>query len=329
MNSRRTLIVALGAVALAAPSASFAQRQGKVWRVGFLTPRRRPDSIDADFLGAFPRGMRELGYVEGKNLVIEWRFDDKLERLPYLAEELVGLRVDVIVSGSSQAISALQKATTTIPIVMATSGDPIGSGFVKSLARPGANITGFSNLTSDIGAKQLELLVSMVPKLSRVAVLVNPANPSLATFLKNVQSAAQRVGVTVLSLEARTAQEIESAFPMMTQRKSAAVIVAIDALFVQQCRKIAELAAKNRLPSASSIPEYVEAGGLMSYGPNLADQLRRAATYVDKIFKGAKPGDLPVEQSATFELLVNGKTAKALGITIPHSLRISADKIIE
>ena len=161
MNNRRKLIVVLGAGALAAPLASFAQQQGKVWRVGFLTPRRRPDSIDADFLGAFPRGMRELGYVEGKNLLIEWRFDDKLERLPYLAEELVGLRVDVIVSGSSQAISALQKATTTIPIVMATSGDPIGSGFVKSLARPGANITGFSNLTSDIGAKQLELLVSM------------------------------------------------------------------------------------------------------------------------------------------------------------------------
>jgi putative ABC transport system substrate-binding protein len=328
MNRRDTVfaLIALGAAPLVS---SHAQQQGKIWRVGFLTPRRRPDSIDADFLGAFPRGMRELGYVEGKNLVIEWRFDDKFERLPYLAEELVGLKVDVIVSGSSQAISALQKATTTIPIVMATSGDPIGSGFVKSLARPGANITGFSNLTSDIGAKQLELLVSMVPKLSRVAVLVNPANPSLATFLKNVQSAAQRVGVTVLPLEARTAQEIENAFPMMTQGKSAAVIVATDALFVQQYRKIAELAAKNRLPSASSIREYVEAGGLMSYGPNLAEQLRRAATYVDKIFKGAKPGDLPVEQSATFELLVNGKAAKALGLTIPQSVLLRADRVIE
>ena len=163
-----------------------------MWRVGFLTQRRRPDSIDGDFIGAFPREMRELGYVEGKNLVIEWRFDDRSERLPELAAELVRLKLDVIVSGSSQAISALQKATTTIPIVMATSGDPIGSGFVKSLARPGGNITGFSNRTSDIGTKQLELLLGMVPKLSRVAVLVNPVNPALGTFLKNVQSQRKR-----------------------------------------------------------------------------------------------------------------------------------------
>jgi len=235
----------------------------------------------------------------------------------------------VIVSGSSQAISALQKATTTIPIVMATSGDPIGSGFVKSLARPGANITGFSNLTSDIGAKQLELLVSMVPKLSRVAVLVNPANPSLATFLKNVQSAAQRVGVTVLSLEARTAQEIENAFPMMTQGKSAAVIVAIDALFVQHCRKIAELAAKNRLPSASSIPEYVEAGGLMSYSGSRREFMRLIGDYAGRILKGAAPADLPVVQSSRFELVINLKTARDLGLTIPHSLLARADEVIE
>jgi putative tryptophan/tyrosine transport system substrate-binding protein len=327
MNRRDTVLalLALGA----APLVSHAQQQGKIWRVGFLTQRRRPDSIDSDFIGAFPRGMRELGYVEGKNLVIEWRFDDKFERLPDLAAELVGLKVDVIVSGSSQAISALQKATTTIPIVMATSGDPIGSGFVKSLARPGGNITGLSNLTSDIGAKQLELLLNMVPKLSHVAALVNPVNPSLVTFLTNIQSAAQRGSVKVLPVEARTAQEIENAFPMMIQGKADAVIVATDALLIQHYRKIAELAAKNRLPSVSQLREYVEAGGLMSYGPNLAEQFRRAATYVDKIFKGAKPGDLPVEQSTKFELLINGKTAKALGLTIPQSVLLRADRVIE
>ena len=327
MNRRDTVftLLALGA----APLVSHAQQQVKVWRVGFLTQRRRPDSIDSDFIGAFPRGMRELGYVEGKNLMIEWRFDDRSERLPDLAAELVGLKLDVIVSGSSQAISALQKATTTIPIVMATSGDPIGSGFVKSLARPGANITGFSNLSSDIGTKQLELLLGMVPKLSRVAVLVNPVNPSLGTFLKNIQSAAQGGSVKVLPVEARTAQEIENAFPVMAQAKAEAVIVATDALLIQHYRKIAELAAKNRLPSSSTILEYAEAGGLMSYGPNLAEQFRRAATYVDKIFKGAKPGDLPVEQITTFELVINGRTAKTLGLTIPQSLRLRADRIIE
>jgi putative ABC transport system substrate-binding protein len=328
MNRRHTVLALLAVIA--APLASHAQQQGKIWRVGFLVPRRRPDSIDSDFLGAFPRGMHELGYVEGKNLVIEWRFaDGKSERLSDLAAELVRLKVDVIVSASSQAIRALQKATTAIPIIMATSGDPIGSGFVKSLARPGGNITGLSNLTSEIGSKQLELLLRMVPELSRVAVLVNPVNPSLATFLNYVQAAARTVSVTVLPVEARTAQEIENAFPMMTQGNARAVIVATDGLFIQQYRKIAELAAKNRLPSVSQIREYVEAGGLMSYGPNLAEQIRRAATYVDKIFKGAKPGDLPVEQSTKFELLINGTTARALGLTISSELRLRADQVIE
>jgi putative ABC transport system substrate-binding protein len=235
----------------------------------------------------------------------------------------------VIVSGSSQAIRALQKATTTIPIVMATSGDPIGSGFVKSLARPEGNITGLSNLTSDIGTKQLELLQSMVPKLSRVAILVNPGNPSLATFVKNVQSTAERGNLKVLPMDVRTTQEIEAAFPAMAQGNAGALIVGTDALLIQHYPKIAELAAKNRLPSVSQIREFVEAGGLISYGPNLAEQFRRAATYVDKIFKGAKPGDLPVEQSTNFELLINGRTAKALGLTIPQSLLLRADRVIE
>jgi len=326
--NRRDAVFTLLALCTA-PPVSHAQQEGKIWRVGYLTLRRRPDSIDADFTGAFPRGMRELGYIEGKNLVIEWRFaDGEAERLPDLAADLVRLKVDVIVSGSSAAIGALQKATTTIPIVMAASADPIGSGFVKSLARPGGNITGFSN-NSDIGTKQLDLLLGMAPKLSRVAVLVNPTNPFLDTFLKNIQSAALGSSVKVLPVEARTAQEIENAFPAMTQAKAEAVIVASDPLFVQHYRKIAELAAKNQFPSASFIREYVEAGGLMSYGPSLSEQFRRTATYVDKIFKGAKPSDLPVEQSSKFELLINSRTAKMLGPPIPQPLLLRADEVIQ
>jgi putative ABC transport system substrate-binding protein len=329
MNNRRKLVIALGASALAGPFGSFAQQQGKVWHVGFLSLRRLA-SLDSDYVGAFPLGMRELGYVEGKNLVIEWRSaDGKYERLPGLAAELVQLKVDAIVVGSTPATSAAQQATMSIPIIMGNSGDPVGSGFVKSLAHPGGNITGLSNIAADISPKLLEMLHIMVPKLSRVAVLMNPNNSVHTTALKNVQAAAQRTGVTVLFLNARTPQEIENAFSVMAQKKAGAVIVVRDPIFNQEVRRIAELAAKNRLPTISMIREYVEAGGLMSYGTNLGDYYRRAAIYVDKIFKGAKPGDLPVEQPTTFELFINRKTAKALGITIPQSLLISADKVIE
>jgi putative ABC transport system substrate-binding protein len=328
MNRRDAgfVLLALAAMLLTAR----AHGHGKIWRVGVLIPRRRPDSIDSDFIGAFPQGMRELGYVEGKNLKIEWRFaDGRFERLPDLATELVRLKMDALVSGSSQAIRALQSATTTIPIVMASSGDPVGAGFVASLARPGGNITGLSNLTSDIATKQVELLLGMVPKLTRLAVLVNPLNPSLPTWVRNIRSAAQGSTVTVLPVEAKSAQDIERAFPTMIQGGARAVIVATDTLFVEQYRKIAELAATNHLPSVAQLREYVEAGGLASYGPDLAEQYRRAATYVDRIFKGAKPGELPVEQSSKFELLINRKTANALGLTIPPGLRLQADRVIE
>ena len=330
MNTRRKLLVALGAGVLAAPLGSFAQQQGKVWRVGFLTARRRPVSLDTDVYGAFPQGMRELGYVEGKNLVIEWRFaDGQYERLPGLAAELVRLKVDVIVAGGPPVISAAQKATTTIPIVIVTSIDPVDAGFVKSLAHPGGNITGISNLSGEVSPKHLEMLLRMVPKLSRVAVLVNPANSAHATMLKNVQAAAQKANVKVLPVEARTPQEIETAFSVMTKENAGAIIVGLDPFFNQQRRQIAELAAKNRLPSIATIREYVEDGGLMSYGDNLADQFRHAAVLVDKILKGAKPGDLPVEQPTKFDLVINRKTAKALGIKIPNSILLRADKVIE
>jgi putative ABC transport system substrate-binding protein len=330
MNNRRKLLVALGASVIAAPLLSFGQQHGKIWRVGVLSLRRRPDSLDSYTYRAFSDGMRELGYVVGKNLVIEWRFaDDNYERLPDLAAELVRLKVDVIVTAGPAATGAAQKATTTTPIVFGGTNDPVGSGFVKSLARPGGNITGLSNVSVEMSPKLLEMLLTMVPKLSRVAVLTNPSNSGHATMLKNVQAAAQKANVKVLPVEARNPQEIETAFSVMTKENAGAIIVARDALLNQQARQIVQLATKHRLPLVTSIREYVDAGGLMSYGPSITDSYRRAATYVDKIFKGAKPGDLPVEQPTKFELFINGKTAKALGLTIPQSLLISADKVIE
>ena len=330
MNTRRKLLIALGVGALAAPFTSFAQQQGKVWRVGFLVPERRPGSLDSHVYGGFPLGMRELGYVEGKDLAIEWRFaDNDIARLSDLAAELVRLKVGVIVTAGSAATGAAQKATATIPIVMGSSGDPVGSGFVKSLARPGGNITGITNLITELAPKYLEMLRSMVSRLSRVAVLVNPANSAHAAILKSVQAAAQRAGITILPEEAGTQQEIESAFSNMTRQNAGAVYVVQDPLFRQQRRQIVELEAKHRLPSITAPREHPEAGGLMSYGPNYTDNYRRAATYVDKIFKGAKPADLPVEQPTKFELVINRKTAKSLGLTIPQSLLISADKVIE
>ena len=318
MNNRRKLLVTLGAGALAfaAPPGSFGQQQGKVWRVGILSPTSA--SLSSPNTGAFLKGMRELGYVEGKNLVIEWRFaDGKLERLPDLAAELVQLKVDIIVTAGATAISAAQKATTTIPIVMASTGDPVGSGFVKSLARPGGNITGLSNMAGDIAAKFIDLLRSVVPKLSRVAMLT--PSTTYGELSKSVQAAAQKAGVKTLVAEASTPQEIENAFSMMVREKADAVFVGSPIVFAQQHRQIAELALKYRMPSLFQDRVTVEAGGLMSYGQKLTDSYQRSATYVDKILKGAKPGDLPVEQPVSFELVVNLKTAKALGLTIPQT----------
>jgi putative tryptophan/tyrosine transport system substrate-binding protein len=328
MNNRRKLIVALGASALAAPFRIYAQPVKKSVVVGILGVQDQPSAERV--LSAFKQGLQELGYVEGKNVALQLRFaDGKLERVPGLATELVNLKVDIIVSFGTVTTSALQKVTSTIPIVMANTLDPVGNGFVKTLARPGGNITGLSSLGGDIGGKLLEMLLSVAPKLPRVAVLLNPGNPSSLLALKSIQSAAPKTSAMILPVEARTAPEIENAFSAMTQGKAGAVIVARDGFFIRQARQITELALKNRLPSISEWAEFAEAGGLMSYGVNLGEQFRRAATYVDKIFKGAKPADLPVEQPAKFELVINRKTAKALGLTIPQPLLISADKVIE
>src|SRR5271170_1998289 len=326
---RRKFIGSVAGGLIAVPLGAFAQQQGKVWRVGFLLARRRALG-ETDYYRAFPRGMRELGYVEGQNLVIEWRSaEGKFERLPDLAAELVQLKLDVIVTGGTAATSAAQKATTTVPIVMVSSNDPLVSGFVKSLARPGGNITGISDLAVDLTAKDLEILHSVVHELSRLAVLVNPGNSSHATIVKNVQKAALKTDMKILPLEARTPQEIENAFSTMTQQNAGAVFVANDALLNQQGEQIADLATKYRLPSVFGIRESVDVGGLMSYGPSLSDCYRRAATYVDKILKGAKPADLPVEQPTKLELVINMKTAKALGLTIPQSVLLRADEMIQ
>ena len=274
--------------------------------------------------------MHELGYVDGKNLVIEWRSaDGKVERLPGLAAELVKMKVDVIVTAGGQAAGAAQKATAIIPIVIVNVGDPVATGLVKSYARPGGNITGVGNFNTDLGPKRLEMLLTMVPKLSRVAVLVNPSNPSSIKSLDGTLVEAKKRGVTILRAEARTTQEIETAFALMVTENAGAVIVTPDALFGQYVQQIGDLLAKHRLPAISAYLQYAEAGFLMAYGTNSGELSRRAATYVDKIFKGANPAALPVELPTKFEFIINRKTAKALGLTIPQSLLISADKVIE
>ena len=329
MNTRRKLVIALGANALA-PRALFAQAPGKVWRVGFLS-QRHVDYVDSDYYyGPFTQGMRELGYVVGKNLVIEWRSaEGDASRLPELAAELARLKVNVLAAAGTTASLAAQKATATLPIVMINAGDPVGSGLVKSLARPGGNSTGFSLMTAELGPKVLQMLHSMVPKATRVAVLTNPSNTANTLLLTNVEAAAQKLGVKVQAVKASTPQEIANWFAAVTRQTAEALFVQSDALFQQQKKQIVELAAKQRLPSIGTYSEYVEAGGLMSYGPNIGENFRRAAAYIDKIFKGANPGDLPVEQPTRFELAINLKTAKALGLKVPQSLLIQAAKVIE
>ena len=331
MNHRRKLLTVLGVGALATPFAARAQQPGKpagrIWRVGFLAPRPI-GPLDTDFFGAFPRTMRELGYVEGKNLIIEWRSaEGNPDRLPGLAAELVQLKVDAIVAAAPQSVRAAQQATTTIPIVMGTPGDPVTNGFVKSLARPGGNITGGSTMPGDTVTKLLEMLLGIQPGLKHVAVLRNPSGNALV--LDILKTAAQGVGVKILPVEIREAGEIAAAFVRMKREAADGLLLLQDQIFTPHLRTIADLALKNKLPSVASIRQYTEAGGLMNFGPSFVDSYRLAAVYVDKILKGAKPADLPVEQPVKFEMFINGKTAKTLGLKIPQSLLISADKVIE
>jgi len=328
--NRRKLLFVLGAGIVLPPSTSFAQQQGKVWRVGFLAGRQL-EFVDSDnYYGPFRQGMRELGYVEGKNLSIEWRSaagnDD---RLAFLASELVTLKVDVIVVAGSPATSAAQKATHTIPIVMGNIADPVESGFVKTLARPGTNVTGVSSMSADVSIKQLEMLINMVPQVSRVAVLMNPSNIGNLRTVERVNAAAYKRDVHILRAEAKTAADIGDAFSFIRQQRAGALIVALDSVFTQEKSQIAALIAKYQLPSIAPDGMYPEAGVLMSYGPSIGEQYRHAATYVHKILKGANPANLPVEQPTKFELVINRRTAHALGLKVPQALLTSADKVIE
>ncbi len=329
-SRRRDLLFAAGALFIA-PSAARTQPATKIYRIGFLAPRSRSTPSHPEvFYDAFVQGMRELGYVEGKNLTIEWRFaDGNYERLPALAADLVNTNVEVIVAPATPPNLALQRATSTIPIVFISVGDPIKMGLVASLARPGSNITGLSNTTTDLGAKEIELLKILIPALSHAAVLTNPGNPALPPLLKNVQIAAQQLGVAILPVQARNPEDVERGFVTMRREHAQAVIVLADPFLIGQRSQTAQLAVKNRLPSMFQTREEVLAGGLMSYGANLSDIFRRGAVYVDKILKGAKPSELPVEQPTELELVVNLKTATALGLAIPKSILFRANKVIQ
>ncbi len=327
--TRRNVVLALGAGALG-PLASFAQQQGKIWRIGYLS-QRHVDFVDSDLVyAAFMQGLRELGYIEGKNLLVEWRSaEGNSARLPELAVELVRLQFDVLVTSSTPGAFALQKATSSIPIVMITVADPVGTGLVKSLARPGGNSTALSVMTAELNPKRLELLRGMVPKVTRVAVLVNPSNVGNMAGLKTIQDAAPKVGVTIHAVEARTPGDIANAFAIMTRQNIEALVVTLESLFQQQRGQIVELAMKQRLPTIGAYAGFAESGGLMSYGQSLWESHRRAANYIDKIFKGANPGDLPVEQPTKFELFINMKTASTLGIRVPQTILVQATKVIE
>ncbi len=322
-----TITLLLGG--LFSPLAVAAQQAAKVPRIGFLAQNLAPSGPQEAFL----QGLRDVGYVEGRNIVIEYRdAEGKFERLPALAAEVVALKVDVIVAPSTVAALAAKHATRTLPIVFAGANDPVTDGLVTSLARPGGNVTGLSSLGPELAGKRLELLKQADPGVSRVAVLWQPGGSGERTekdILKETDVAARALGVRLQVVEARGPADLDRAFSDMTKARAGALTVVGSPLFVNERRRLADLAAKNRLPAVYPGRLYVDAGGLMSYGPNLADLLRRAATYVDKILKAAKPADLPIEQPTKFELVINLKAAKALGITIPRSVLGRADQVIQ
>jgi ABC-type uncharacterized transport system substrate-binding protein len=324
--------ISLGAVAafiLAISHFSHAQQPAKVPRIGYLIGQSR--SVASVRIDPFRQGLRELGYVEGKNIVIEWRSsEEKLDPLPALAAELVRLKVDIIVTAGPIPTRAAKEATSTIPIVMTQDSDPVGSGFVASLARPGGNITGLSTLRPELSGKQLELLKEVIPKLSRVAVFGTSTHPGNAQILREVEFAAGGFGVKLQYLDVLSPKDIETAFRAAGKGRAEAVLMMVaGGVSLPHRTEIAGLAVKNRLPAIHQNRSYVEAGGLMSYGVNFADLDRRAATYVDKILKGAKPADLPVEQPTKFEFIINLKAAKQISLTIPPNVLARADKVIK
>ena len=313
-----------------APLAAEAQQAGQAARIGYLAANL---TVSLHMTEAFRQGLRDLGYVDGRSVVIEYRdAEGKYDRLPARAAELVALKVDVIVAADTPAALAAKQATRTLPIVFIGAGDPVTIGLVTSLARPGGNVTGLSLLAPELVGKRLELLKQAVPGVGRVAALWQPGFVGERTekdMLKEVEVTARALGVRLQFVEARGPADFDRAFADMTRARADALTVLGSAMFANERRRVVDLAAKNRLPGVYGFREYVDAGGLMAYGPNVADLFQRAATYADKILKGAKPGDLPVEQPTKFELVLNLKTAKALGLTIPQSVLVRADQVIE
>jgi ABC-type uncharacterized transport system substrate-binding protein len=328
---RRREFIALVGGAIACPVGVRAQQQiGKVARLGYLG--QGSPSFSPSLLDAFRQGLRELGWVEGQNIVIDYRFaEGRLDRLPDLAAELVRLKVDIIVASPTLGVAAANNATKTIPIVMiAGSADPVGLGFIESLAHPGGNVTGLSySVGPEIFGKELELLKETVLKVRRVAILSNPDSPAQPLFIRELNVAARSLGMQLQLLEARGPHEFDGAFAAMAKEGVGALLVVVDTVFLLHRTRLADLAARSRLPAVYGVRESVDAGGLMSYGPRLRDLFWRGATFVDKILKGAKPGDLPVEQPTKFELVINLKTAKALGLEVPPLLIAQADELIE
>jgi putative ABC transport system substrate-binding protein len=324
VRSQKFIALTLVAALLALSLPVQAQQAKKVPRIGYLRFVEVPVLDEA-----FRKGLRELGYIEGQNIRVEYRYaQGNIERLAEFAAELVNLKVDVIVAGSTQSIDAARRATKTIPIVFPVTFDPVESGFVASLARPGGNLTGLSTVNPDAALKRVELLKEVIPQLSRLAVLRNPTNSGSLFPLKETEAGATQLGLRLQILEARSPDEVEVAFRLATKEQAGALIVIVDALYFSQRKRIGDLGIKHRLPTMFDEAQYAEAGGVISYGANLSDLFRRSATYVDKILKGAKPADLPVEQPTKFELVINLKTAKQIGLTIPPNLLARADRVI-
>jgi len=331
MASRRDLVFSLGALALSSSLAAVSRAQGaRIPLVGYLEPSA-PQNNSSRFLDDFRQGLRELGYVEGRNVQLEIRWGEgALDRIPSLAADLVRHKVDVIVAVSSPSVSAAREATRTIPIVMPLSSDPVGDGLVASLARPGGNITGLSLMAPELGVKRLQLLKELFPGLTRpLAVVWNPDYAGMRARFRETQGAAPAIGLGVESVEVRDSVELGRAFERLDRRPADGLVVLVDPLTVSQRSRIVEFAARERLPAIYETSIFVEAGGLMSYGPSPDELVRRAASYVDRILRGAKAADLPIEQAAKFELVINLKAAKALGIAIPQAMLVQADRIIE
>jgi putative ABC transport system substrate-binding protein len=326
---KKVIMVLLVGLALASFRLADAQQPKKIAKIAYLAPSTT--AAAAPLVEAFRQGLRELGYVEGKTFVLELRYGEaKAERLPEIARELVGLKVDVIVTATDVAIAAVKRETQTIPIVMANSTDPVGTGFVASLARPGRNVTGLSSISPELSGKRLELLKEVVPGLSRVAFLWNPDVRGAVLDYKETEGAASSLRLQLQSVEVVRAEDFDHAFSGITKERAQALMMpAANPVGFANRSQIASFAQKNRLPSMFSQKEYVDAGGLMAYGPNTPDMHRRAATYVDKILKGAKPADLPVEQPKKFEFIVNLQTAKQIGLTIPPNVLVRADRVIK